>query len=550
MSGYRLKCKILFLLGCFVFQIINAQNDTSGTQVVTIVSAYKPVVKKVAKINVSASNLIPDSNKNLLPYNVPVQNLMYMYQPIVIKPLAVNNTEMVSLGNRYFLKAGFGNYTTPSLKFMALLGDGITHLVQTDAAYTSSKGKITHQNFSNLKFGVNGSYYSTTHEIYAGLNFNRSQYYLYGYDHDSFKYNKTDVSRLYQDISFSAGIKNKSPNGFGINYDPNVSVNLFTAKSMLSEFTLKANLPVEKTINNKISAQLNAWADLTYYNSKSAISDSIKIKNNILGISPNIKYASKIVQISGGFNLISNNGKILIQPNVYGEMPLKKQKFLLQAGWVGHVQKNTFRNLSSQNPYLNNINKQVNTTETEIYGGIKSNIGKYVVFSAKAGFVRYRDFQFYMNDTSSIANYKSFVMSDESRLNNFRLHGDLSYHLRNRIQLNAGITINGYTGMKTNEKAWNTIPAEFNASAQWNINELLQITSSFYFFSGGNYLDSTKKAETFSGGADLSIGSTYKINKRFSAFLDINNIFGQKYERWHNYQVYGINAMIGVCFRY
>lgn len=550
MKGYRLKSQILFLLGCFVFQFCVAQNDTSGTQVVTIVSAYKPVVKKVAKINVSASNLLPDSNKNLLPYNVPVQNLMYMYQPIVIKPLAVTNGEMVSLGSRYFVKAGFGNYTTPIIKAMALFGDGITHLVQADAAYTSSKGKITHQDFSNLKFGANGSYYSTKHEIYSGLNFNRSQYYLYGYDHDSFKYNKTDVSRLYQDISFSAGIKNKSPNGLGINYDPNVSVNLFTAKSMLSEFTFKANLPVEKKINNKISAQLNAWADLTSYNSKSTISDSIKIKNNILGISPNIKYASKIVQISGGFNVISNNGKILIQPNVYGEMPLKKQKFLLQAGWVGHVQKNTFRNLSSQNPYLNNINKQVNTTETEIYGGIKSNIGKYVVFSAKAGFVRYRDFQFYMNDTSSIANYKSFVMSDESRLNNFRLHGDLSYHLRNRIQLNAGITINGYTGMKTNEKAWNTIPAEFNASAIWNVNELVQITSSFYFFSGGSYLDSTKKAETFTGAADFSIGSTYKFNKRFSAFLDINNIFGQKYERWHNYQVYGINAMIGVCYRY
>jgi hypothetical protein len=433
---------------------------------------------------------------------------------------------------------------------MALLGDGITHLVQVDAAYTSSKGKVIHQNFSDFKFGANGSYYSNTHEIYAGLNFNRNQYYLYGYDHDSFKYNKTDVSRLYQNISFSAGIKNKTPNGLGINYDPNISVDLFTAKSMLSEFTFKANLPAEKRINNKILAQLNVWADLTSYKSKIPSSDSLKFNNNILGISPNIKYNSKIVQVSGGFNIIANNGKILVQPNIYGEMPLKKQKFLLQAGWVGHVQKNTFRNLSAQNPYLNNVDKQINTTETEIYGGIKSNIGKYVVFSAKAGFVRYRDFQFYMNDTSSIANYKSFVLSEESHLNNFRLHGDISYHLRNRVQFNAGMTINGYTGMKRNEKAWNTIPAEFNASAQWNVNERLQLTSAFYFFSGGNYLDSTKKAESFSGAADWSVGSTFKINQRFSAFLDINNIFGQKYERWHNYQVYGINAMIGICFRY
>jgi hypothetical protein len=550
MNGYRLKTQILLVLGCFIFQFCEAQRDTSGNQVVTIVSAYKPVVKKVAKINVSASNLLPDSNKNLLPYNVPVQNLMYMYQPIVIKPLAVNNTEMVSLGSRYFVKAGFGNYTTPSLKAMALFGDGITHLIQADASYTSSKGKITHQNFSNLKFGANGSYYTTSHEIYSGLNFNSSQYYLYGYNHDSFKYDKKDISRLYQNMSFSAGIKNKIPNGLGINYDPNISVDLFTAKSMLSEFTFKANLPFEKKINDNITAQLNAWADLTSFKSKIPNSDSIKFNNNILGISPNIKYTSKIVQVSGGFNVIANNGKILFQPNVYGEMPLKKQKILLQAGWVGHVQKNTFKNLSAQNPYLNNIDKQINTTETEIYGGIKSNIGKYVVFSAKAGFVHYRDFQFYMNDTSSIENYKSFVLSQEPNLNNFRLHGDLCYHLRNRVQINAGMTINGYTGMKRNQKAWNTLPAEFNASAQWNITERFQVNSSFYFFSSGSYLDSTKKAQTFTGATDLSASSRYKINQRFTAFLDINNIFGQKYERWHNYQVYGINALVGVIFRY
>jgi hypothetical protein len=211
-----------------------------------------------------------------------------------------------------------------------------------------------HQDFSNFKFGANSSYYSPSHEIYAGLNFSRNQYYLYGYDHDSFKYNKTDVSRLYQDISFSVGIKNKIPNGLGINYDPNISVDLFSAKSMLSEFTFKANLPVEKKINNKIIAQLNAWADLTTYKSKIPNSDSVKFNNNILGISPSLKYTSKIVQVSGGFNVIANNGKILVQPNIYGEMPLKKQKFLLQAGWVGHVQKNTFKNLSAQNPYLNN----------------------------------------------------------------------------------------------------------------------------------------------------------------------------------------------------
>jgi len=46
------------------------------------------------------------------------------------------------------------------------------------------------------------------------------------------------------------------------------------------------------------------------------------------------------------------------------------------------------------------------------------------------------------------------------------------------------------------------------------------------------------------------LGAAYKINKQFSAWLDANNVFNDKYQRWHGYPVYGFNVMAGILIRF
>ena len=62
----------------------------------------------------------------------------------------------------------------------------------------------------------------------------------------------------------------------------------------------------------------------------------------------------------------------------------------------------------------------------------------------------------------------------------------------------------------------------------------------------GHYLDKGNVSKVFKPGSDLSAGIEFKINKMFSAWMDVNNILNTKYERWHNYEVYGLNLMGGV----
>jgi len=52
------------------------------------------------------------------------------------------------------------------------------------------------------------------------------------------------------------------------------------------------------------------------------------------------------------------------------------------------------------------------------------------------------------------------------------------------------------------------------------------------------------------GGADLSAGLEFQLNKKFTAWTAINNLFNNRYQRWRNYPVYGINFLAGVIDRF
>jgi outer membrane receptor protein involved in Fe transport len=76
------------------------------------------------------------------------------------------------------------------------------------------------------------------------------------------------------------------------------------------------------------------------------------------------------------------------------------------------------------------------------------------------------------------------------------------------------------------------------------------LKSDFKAFTGGPYLLPNNVHKTLSGAADLSAGVEFEINKNFSAWLDVNNIFNNKYQRWNNYQVLGLNVLGGVIYKF
>ncbi len=536
---------LLPLAYCLLPVATFAQKDTlKKKSTIDINSVYKPVLRNAVKINFSATHLNADTARSNLTYNIPAQNLFYAYQPIPLQPLALQQDTNLYLGQRNFVKVGYGNFSTPYVSAGFSFGDGKKILANVYANYISSKGKLLYQDYSKLHLKATGSLFIPGNEVYAGADVKRNENFLYGFDTALYKYSKKKVRQQFQDIGFNIGIRNTKTGEYGINYNPNLQVSNFINVDSLTETTFILSLPFEKQFGEAFAFKVEGKADVTNYNTKNLLPNNIRINNNVFQVAPSLVFSTPRVSINGGIIPTWDNGKFVWLPNVYAEAYIAENVFAFQAGWVGRYTKNTYRNLSNINPYLKTITAQLNTKETEYYGGIKGTLGKHFNFNAKASYITYTNLPFFINDTAT--DKKAFVISNEKSVKDLRIHGDVSYVSKEKFTVTVGITYNGYALMKSNAKAWNTIPMEFTSSLRWWAFKQVLLKADFYAYSGSFYLDKGNVAKAFKPGSDLSAGIEFKISKMFSAWMDVNNILNTKYQRWHNYEVYGLNLMGGV----
>ena len=539
----RNKFQILLLLiaYCLLASNATAQRDTTRRQTIEITSSYKPVLRNAVKINLSASALAADTSRPRLAYDIPAQNLFFAYQPISLKPLALMQDTGLQLGVRNYVKAGFGNYTTPYIAAAVSFGDGKKSLVNLYGNYISSKGKIINQDFSELKLKGTGSFFSAKNEVYGSAGINANQYYQYGYDHTLHNFSKDSVSRKYQDFFVSAGLRNTAVNDFKVNYNPNVTAHIFSRENKINESSLIIDAPVEKKFGESISFKVAAIANLTNLTNK-ATTINTSISNNLFQIAPELAYYSNMFTFHGGVTPSWNNGVLSVLPNIYGEAQLQHNVLMVQAGWVGRFINNSFRSLSTMNPYIADPTFLTNTKEVQYYGGVKATLGKHFSFNAKAAFITYNNMPLFVND-GLYGN--SFIVTNESKMNDLQLHGDMSLVSQDKFTLTAGLDLNTYTGLSNNANAWGLIPVQLTGSFRWNAFKQVLLKADVFTFSGVPAL-LKNNTETKTNGTDMSAGAEFKITKKFSAWLDLNNILDQKYQRWYNYPVYGLNVIGGI----
>ena len=234
-----------FLLTVFISASAFAQEP--GKQAIDINSSYKPVLRNAVKINFGGTQLPADTSRPVLAYKIPSQNLFYAYAPISLKPLALEQDTNLYLGNRKFLKLGYGNFSTPYVNAGLSFGDGKKGLLNITGDFIQSKGNIRNQDYMMLNAKMAGSYFFPKNEFYGAVEVNHHNYNLYGYDHAAFNYPKDSVKQELQNVSLHAGFKNTAPNASGINYDPNFSVGVFTNKDKANETNAVIVLPAEKS---------------------------------------------------------------------------------------------------------------------------------------------------------------------------------------------------------------------------------------------------------------------------------------------------------------
>lgn len=507
----------------------------------TVTSGFTPSLKEASKINFSSTTALPTPEKVPLNYNVPAQNLTFTYNPAFIQPLAVNIDTGSVWENAQFVKLGYGNYSTPYLEGGFSFGDGYHSAVTLHARHTGSKGDLPLQEFSKTDIDASGVFaLGENNELDARVYYGGNNQYAYANLSPDISYDKDSLRRRFHDIGVKVGLSNKFKNTAAIDYHPTIGIDAFGDNNSGKESTLSLDVPLQKKLGETFVAKLGAGVDVS-----SLKTDSSSISNSLVTIRPAIEINRPDFKMNLGIIPSFYNGEFHLMPNIELEAKLRDERFIAQAGWKGYYQKNTFRSLTTFNPWVNMPSDFDYTRTSEVYGGFKGAAGDHFTFNARVSYLQNKDLPLYLN----MLNSNLFDVVQDT-VNNLRFHGEIGFNAKQSFSLLAGITLNNYSMIANNEQAWGLAPIELNGSMRWNIIKSVLLKSDIDMWTGAYYQDVNGSPKKLSGAVDWNLGAEVDIIKHVSLWLQVNNLLNNKYQRWDGYRTIGANIMGGVIINF
>ena len=234
-------------------------------------------------------------------------------------------------------------------------------------------------------------------------------------------------------------------------------------------------------------------------------------------------------------------------PDIIVEAKLSDANLLVEAGWVGYFQKNTFRSLASFNPWVGSPNSLLNTRIREQYAGIKGATGDHFTYQARFSLLSFNNQPLFVNDQ---IDGKSFTVLFEPEMKAVRLHGELGYTVQEKFSMVAGATFTQYNSLSVNPKAWGLLPLEVTGSLKWKLLKDLLMKADVFVWDGSAYRDKGSEVRKLNPAADLNVGAEFAGMPKLNLWIQMNNLLNNTYQRWNQYQVLGFNVLGGIVYSF
>jgi hypothetical protein len=521
--------------------------DTTKRKTIDITSTFKPVLREPSKLNFQASPVTADTSRPRLTYNIPGENLMFTYQPAELKPVALEADSLSAWPYSNYIKIGIGNVHQPYVKAGFSFGDGQTTFFNIFADHYTSKGDKPFQKNSLTKVGATLTYKTPKNlEWIAGAGFSSDDYFLYGYQPDSLVFTKDQLRQRFQTIEGKVSLRNIVPTDFGLSYNPSMRVSVFNDNHdpKASEANSVVNLPVSKNFGKTTAFNLGLTADLTNYRNEALVKKTDN--NNIFMVSPTVLLKSPNLFLQAGVIPSWDNGDFHMLPNAMADITTNDQRFTLQLGWIGYYNKGSYQRFASINPWLSRPDSLLNTRVQEGYVGFKGSTGDHISYSAKVGYQQHKNIPLFVND----ALYgNTFKIIYEDKLNIFQTHAEAEYRIGEKFSAK-GIFNWNFFKVEDQPKAWGMIPLELSANLRWQLLKDLFLRADLWAWDGAQFRGKTGESLKGEGAFDLNAGAEFRINKNFNIWLQMNNILNNRYERWHQYEVFGFNILGGIVYSF
>jgi hypothetical protein len=548
--------KILFVI-CTILVVINASAQQKDSLIkaneIEVIKTFKPTLSDAIKIPVNPNPETPESTMPEFKYKQPEQQYQTLPTMYAIKPISLGTALLPKLKNNY-TRIGFGNYMTPMFEIYLTSLRNKNWQGGVFAKHLSSTCDKEFNNFSNNTLYAFGKRFFDAGSIAADAYYYRNVVYLYGYQPESLKLKADDYKLIYNTIDVKLAYENKvkdsndlalKVNANYYNYSNNreVTDNDFVAAGIFSKRYVGVLFDLKTAININNTGFKNFSYNRTYFD-----------------FNPRVTLNDVDFYLKGGFNVTymsdsnrSDQSGVFFYPVAEAGYHIIKQKLTTYAGLTGDYKKNTFRSISSENPFtlgrsdtalhgIYNTNKQI-----EFYLGLKGSLGKRTFFSIYGSVANYKNMLFFGFDSS---NSSQLPLYDNGKVTLTTMQLELNHHFGEKFRTGLTLTSYNYSMEKLlSPYSKPTFEAKWNNSLNLADKFLFRLDL-FYMNERTAYNITNRKEVKLNAMVDANFAIDYRYNKHVSAFLNINNFANNQYQRWLNYNVYGFNVLGGMTFTF
>jgi hypothetical protein len=519
--------------------------DSTKRRTIDISSVFKPVLRDASKINFHATPPVADTTRPKLTYDIPSQYLSITYQPGELKPLAMQVDSGLDWKNVNYIKAGVGNVHLPYIQTGFSFGDGKNTFFNIFADQYNAKGSLPHQKNSSTDVSILGDVKTASNLEWNGtLGFKTDGYSLYGYRPDTLKFSDDSLKQQFTAYHARLELRNINPTEFGLVYKPSAEVYVFSDNHnpKATETNSVLSLPMQKGIDKNFTFNLDFTANLTHYTK-----GDLTIQNNLFYVTPSLFVKSPNFDLHAGLTPSWDNGTFHLLPNFIADISTSDQRLTLQTGWIGYYDKGSYQRYATFDPWLAQPSNLLDTRVQEIYGGIKGSLNDHFTYAAKIAFNRFWNMPLFVNDS---LDGKTFLIRYASAMNDLQLHGEIGYTQGEVLSASVALNIHQYSGLVGQPEPWGLLPLELTTTVKWQVLKDLWIKGDLWTFDGADYLANNKVTEKGNPGLDVNAGIEFRVTRQLNFWLQMNNIFNSKYQRWNQYQVYGFNILGGIIFSF
>jgi len=544
---------ILFIILSLVCGTIFAQ-----TKEITIISAYQPTISDAYKINQNPR--IVDTVSEPIHFTYDIQPIVIPSKVDVtpIEPAKLVGEPIIKLYNN-FLKIGFGNYTSPYGEFFANTLRSKKYSLGAHIKHFSSNGNINdyaYQGFSNNLAELYGKKFFSKYTLDGKVSYKRDVVHYYGYkpnDYaDSLRPSKKEIKQAYSLISAEIGFSSNNSDSSHLNHSYRINYYYLFDNHSAGEHNAHFSADINKGFRLfKLTKRqvLGATLDINYFRTSTK---GYILGNSLIKLQPYISTNFSSYHFYLGINATVEAGTIStmhLYPLAEFKIDIIPSFLDAYAGLKGEMQKNSFKSLSDENPFIiSEAPLDFTNNKFHFYGGLNARFNGDISLNVNVSGIFMNNMPMFVTDTLSVPENKFTVIYDNATM--IKAGAALSWIRYDNIHIMLSGNYN-YYDMENEKKAWHKPMVDINLSADYSIKDKIIIRADFFsylFTYARAYESAIVKSEKLKNIFDINLGVEYRYNKKLSAFVNFNNIAASRYYRWVNYPSQRFNVLGGITF--